>query len=229
MQLHRRLGRPEPRPGEHRQAQVDDGGVERIHGLIQHRGKTAVVGIQEARAMDQPLREVGIDPPVPAFVGVRQGRASNRAPEPAVVELARLRLETGLDVAQALPPGQLRKRHGPILLRTPQGPNATVPLIADHNPLEGGPRQEIHRLSKKGSSRHGRSSAGNDHHEPCPGTHSPTELGKIDTNRNHPQPTDHKDFFEKILRLNRTLVMMCHVSVHGPGRPVAGGARLSRA
>ena len=188
MQLHRRLGRPEPRPGEHRQAQVDDRGVQGIHGLFQHRGKTAVIGIQEARTMDQPLREVGIDPPVPAFVGVRQGRAPNRASEPAMVELARLRLETGLDVAQALPPGQLRERHGPILLRTPQAPNAVVPPITDHNPLECGPGQEIHRLSKKGSSRHGRSSAGNDQHEPCPGTHSPNAPGRsrrAGKNRHH--------------------------------------------
>ena len=81
--------------------------------------RTAVVGIKDAGPIDQPLREVGIDPPVPVFVGVRQGRAPNGVPEPAMVELARLRLETGLDVAQALPVGQLRERHRPILFRTP--------------------------------------------------------------------------------------------------------------
>ena len=32
-----------------------------------------------------------------------------------MVEPARLRLETGLDVAQALPVGELRERHGAIL------------------------------------------------------------------------------------------------------------------
>ena len=63
MHFHRRLGRPEPCPGEHREAQVDGCCVQRLHGLLEHRRKTAVSGIQEACPMDQPLPEVGIDPP----------------------------------------------------------------------------------------------------------------------------------------------------------------------
>ncbi len=89
-------------------------------------------------------------------VGLRQSQTPNGAPEASVTKPARLYLATNLDVAQAFPPSQLRKRHGPISFRTPFAPHTTRSHV-----IQG----SIHGMSKKDPSRHERPSARNDNHE----------------------------------------------------------------
>ena len=155
--FHGPLGGAETGPREDRQAQIDSGGVESVDRLAQHRGQSAVTGVKLARLNDQALREVGVDAPVAALVGVGQGRAPDWRAEADLVKLAGLRRQTGLDVTQALAVGELGERHGSVLLRAPQGPHMMVAAVALDDPVERRPRQEIHGLSEEGLPRHARS------------------------------------------------------------------------
>lgn len=99
---------------------------------------------------DQTLCEVGIDAPVSPGAGIGQGGALDRLPAAHVIELARLRGETDLDVAKALPIGQLGKRHDPIVLSTRQRLDVSVALVAIDDMREGCPGQEVHQLCEQG-------------------------------------------------------------------------------
>ncbi len=74
----------ERRPGKERQTQVDDGRIQGIDRLLQF-DPEGLGGIERARRRDQPLGEVGIDPPVAHLVGMGQGVAGDGAPEAHVV------------------------------------------------------------------------------------------------------------------------------------------------
>ena len=76
------------------------------------------VDVEASRRMDEALREVGMDAPVPDLIGIGQGVARDAAVEPHVIQFRRLRTQAGLNVTQALPVGQLGKRHTAILLGT---------------------------------------------------------------------------------------------------------------
>ncbi len=75
-----------------------------------------VVQVQLAGGVDQGLSEVGVDAPVPRLVGVGRGVARDRSANAHVVELAVLGAQAGLDVAKALPVGQLGERHAAELV-----------------------------------------------------------------------------------------------------------------
>src|SRR5258708_7386098 len=86
--------------------------------------------IQSARGRNQPVGEVSEDAPVARFVGVRQRRARHLAPESQVIEVALQRTETGFDVAQTLPIGQLSEGHRQILIPAAEASHPQVALIA---------------------------------------------------------------------------------------------------
>lgn len=115
MELHGGLGGSKRRPREHREAEIDGGGIQRIDGLVEFK-RQWIVGIEPPRDADEVLGEVGVDAPVAHGVGVRQGVAGNRAAETQMVELEGLRAKTRFDVAQALAPGQLREGKTKILI-----------------------------------------------------------------------------------------------------------------
>jgi len=120
VQLDRRLLLAKARPRKQRQAQIDGGGVQRIRRLLQLHPEP-VLGIESAGDADERIREILIDAPVAAFVGVGQRAASDPAANAQVVELARLRAQAGLDVAQAFPIGQLREHQLARIHRTTPG------------------------------------------------------------------------------------------------------------
>lgn len=62
------------RPREQRQTQIDGRGIERIQAVRQIEAKR-IVNIEWPCDADQDLREIGIDAPVVALVGVGQRRA----------------------------------------------------------------------------------------------------------------------------------------------------------
>ena len=67
-----------------------------------------------------------------------------------MVELRRVDRQAGLDVAQALPVGQLGEGHGPILLGAGKRPNPMIATVPVDGPHESGPWQEVHELGEKG-------------------------------------------------------------------------------
>ena len=97
MELHGGLGGSKRRPREHREAEIDGGGIQRIDGLVEFK-RQWIVGIEPPRDADEVLGEVGVDAPVAHGVGVRQGVAGNRAAETQMVELEGLRAKTRFDV-----------------------------------------------------------------------------------------------------------------------------------
>ena len=70
------------------------------------------------------------------------------APDAHVVELGTLRPEAGLDVAQALPTGQLAKGHAKVLLEAVEGLELVIAAIAPHAMPEGVQGQVVEQLGK---------------------------------------------------------------------------------
>lgn len=106
VELDARLRGAEQGPRKNGQAQVDGGRVKGEHRVVEFQAEV-VVGVQRSRDADQFLRELRVYAPVPPPVGVGQGVARDLAPDAHVVELARMRAQADLDVAQTLPVGQL--------------------------------------------------------------------------------------------------------------------------
>jgi hypothetical protein len=136
------------RPRKDGQTKIDGRRVERIDRIGEIETQI-LVGVQPSRLDDQSLSQFRVDAPVARLIGIGQGRASHRVAEPHGVELGSLRRQAGLDVAQALPVGQLGKRHGSILLGAGQCPHPPIPAIPRDNPCERAPRQKIHELGEK--------------------------------------------------------------------------------
>ena len=106
----------EPCPRKKGKAQVDRRGVEGIHRMVQLYGQW-IVDVEAAGDMNQHLGEVGIDAPVPVFVGVGQ-RVSGDAPANShVVQLRLNRSQAGFDVPKTFPVGQLGEGHAEELIQ----------------------------------------------------------------------------------------------------------------
>src|SRR6266852_5685604 len=116
-------------PRKQRQAQVDGGRIQSVQTLLQI-DANRIAGMQRPGDGDQSLREIGEDPPIMRFVRVGQRRARHLAAESQVVQLALHRTQTGLDVAQTFPIGQLREGHGQILIPAGKSAQPDVALIA---------------------------------------------------------------------------------------------------
>ena len=77
-----------------------------------------MLGIEKASDSNERLGQVGLDA---HRVGIGQGVAGDLATNAHVKELARLRSQTRLDVAQALAVGNLREGHAEILIEAREG------------------------------------------------------------------------------------------------------------
>src|SRR3954454_16447368 len=123
-----RLGRAERGPREHRQAEIDRRGIERIHGIGQFHAEV-FADVECAGLDDQPLGKLEVYAPVARLVGVGQCRACDRHPDAHVIELAGLSPRTHLDIAQALPVGQLREGHDTKLLGATKTARAIITAV----------------------------------------------------------------------------------------------------
>ena len=145
VKLDRPFALSEPSPGKDRQAQIDGRGIQRINGVVEFQTQV-LVGVERAGNPNQRLGEVGIDPPVAVLVGVGQSVARNAAADAHVIELVCLRTQAGFDVSQALPVGQLCKRHGQILVVAGERLDlavSAIPFDASSKRMHG---QVIHHL-----------------------------------------------------------------------------------
>ncbi len=156
MHLHRGLGGAKQRPGKEQQTQVDGGRIQRVSRVLQLDAKV-VARIELACLLDQALGEFGVDTPVSHLVGIGQRRAFDLLPQAHVVELGRLRRQTGFDIAQALAVGELRKGHHPELLAAGKRLHVAVSTTSLDDASESSPRQKIHQLNEQRlASVHGR-------------------------------------------------------------------------
>jgi len=84
VQLHGRLGGEKLRPREHRQAQIDGGRVQSIDGGVQVQAQV-FADVKLSCLGNEPLRQLGVDPPVARLVGIGQCRAPDRVAKAHVV------------------------------------------------------------------------------------------------------------------------------------------------
>jgi len=122
-------------PREQRQAQIDGRGIQRIETVRQVHADR-IVGVEWPGDADQHLREIGVDAPVVALVGVSQRGARYPAAKSHVIQLAVHRAKARLDVAQALPVSQLRECHRQKLVSTREASWVGVTTIKGYAFLE---------------------------------------------------------------------------------------------
>lgn len=129
MQLDRPLGLSELCPGKDGQAQVDGGGVQSIDRLVEFHPEV-FVQIEFAGNRYQCMGQVGVDAPVANFVGVGQSVPRHLRADIHVEELVALSPQTGFDVAQTFPKGQLGKNHAEKLVVTGEVLDLVIPPVA---------------------------------------------------------------------------------------------------
>jgi len=111
-----------------RETQIDRGGIQGVNGLVELQSKVFVC-IQQPGDLDQRVSKIGIDAPIPFFVGIGQGASGDSASYPCVIELGLYGPQACLDVAKTLPIGQLSKGHAEELIETRKASNPLLPSI----------------------------------------------------------------------------------------------------
>ena len=142
VQLHCCFCRAKRRPREHRQAEIDSRGIERIHSIGQLHAEV-LADVERAGLEDQPLGQLEVYAPVAQLVCVSQRRACDRRADAHMIELAGLSPQTDLDIAQALAVGQLRESHDAKLLGATETARPVITAVMIHDAMESLPWQEI--------------------------------------------------------------------------------------
>src|SRR5690606_13949881 len=110
-------------------------GVQSIDGVVELCAEI-LLEVKRASDLNQCLREIGIDPPVAYLVGVGEGVARNASSNAHVVELAALRPQADLDIAQTLPVSHLCKGHAQKLIQAAERFELALPFVTLHAPTE---------------------------------------------------------------------------------------------
>ena len=98
--------------------------------------------------IDQHSGKVGVDPPVPCFVGMAQRITRDDAAHTAMVEFLPERTETRFDIPETFSEGNLGKCQGNELSVTRELFDVTISLIPLDAPAEFRHREKIHELSE---------------------------------------------------------------------------------
>ena len=112
-----------------------------------------LAGVESSCLGNQDLGEIGIDPPVPDLIGIRQGVSRDLPPDAQMIQLALRRPETGLDIPQALPVGELGKRHAEELIPAGEALDLVVAIVAFYTVPEIVDGDEVHQLGEYGATR----------------------------------------------------------------------------
>ena len=147
MQFDPGLGGAEAGPGEDGEAEIDGRGIQGIDGVVQVQTEV-FVGIQRAGDADQNLSEVGVDPPVPDLVGVRERVPRAAAADAHVVQLGAVGAQAEFDIAQAPAGGELSERHTEELVEAGEGLDPAIATVAPDASVEPASWQEVHQLGE---------------------------------------------------------------------------------
>ncbi len=148
VQLDGRLGRTKRCPGNHRQAQVDGAGVERVDRSVEFQPKR-LLGLQGARQANRVLGEVRIDLPWARGIRIGQRVARNSlTTKPHVIQTPNLGAQIDLDIAQRLAVGHLGKGHGEELIQTREVLDLVFAPMVGHTATKRAQRQIEHELRK---------------------------------------------------------------------------------
>ncbi len=138
-------------PRKEGEAQIDGCGIQGISRLMKLESEI-LVHIQLSGHSDQHMSEVGVDAPIPFFVGIGQRAARNSASDSCVIKLGLHSPQTCFDIAKALPISQLSKGHGKELIETRKVSNPILALIPSNVFVEFVSREKTHELRENDSS-----------------------------------------------------------------------------
>jgi len=147
VQLDRSLSGAEARPREHRQAEVDGGGVQGVDRVVEIEAER-LAGVHRTRDVDEHLSEVGIDPPVVGLVGIGQRGPRDLAAEAPVIELALNGAKARFDVAETLAEGQLSKSETKKLIDAGKASEFVIAAVPRNAFVELVGREVIHQLGE---------------------------------------------------------------------------------
>ncbi len=142
---------PKRGPRKKGQTEVDRGRIQSVSrfGDLQ---PEVFVCIQLSGHSDQDMSKVGVDAPIPFFVGIGQRASRNFALEPCMIKLGLQSRQTDFDVPKTLPIGQLSEGHGKELVETRKTSNVILPSIPVNTFVEFVFRKKAHQLGKNNSS-----------------------------------------------------------------------------
>lgn len=138
-------------PRKKRETEVDRGRVEDIGGLVQNH-TDLVSGIKLSCSLDQHLSKIGIDPPIPGFVGFREGTSSDFAPNPCVIEFGLEGTQACFDLAKTFSVSQLSEGHTEKLIEAGKSSDSVIALVSLDTFVEFVFWQKIHELGENNSS-----------------------------------------------------------------------------
>ena len=177
MELDGALALAELGPRKKRQAQVDRGGIEGEDRFLELQADVLVV-VNSPGFGDEPVREIGIDPPIAGFVGVGQVASRNMATDAHVVKPILHGQKTRLDIAEAFPVGQLGESQTQELIETKKVFDFVVPAVTPHVFSEFVHRKESHDL---------RENRGRGVHRSLLGVRKSADYTKLRSNRLRPK------------------------------------------
>ncbi len=138
-------------PREEGETQIDGRGIQGISRLMELESEI-LVHIQLSGHSDQQMSEVGVDPPIPFFVGIGQRASRNSASDPGVIKLGLHSPQACFDIAKAFPISQLSEGHAKELIETRKVPNPILALIPPNAFVEFVLWEKTHELRENDSS-----------------------------------------------------------------------------
>jgi hypothetical protein len=147
MHLDPRLGGAEVGPAEQGQRQIDGRRVQRIDRVLQLDAQV-LADIQPPRLGHQSHGQIAPESPVAVLVRLGQRGTCDGPGESKVVERLGLRVQAGLDIAQAVPPSQLGKDHADELLAASEMASALRRAVSTRKAVECLPVDEVENLGQ---------------------------------------------------------------------------------
>ena len=138
-------------PRKEGETQIDGRGIQGISRLMELESEI-LVHIQLSGYSDQHMSEVGVDAPVPFFVGIGQRAPRNFASDPCVIKLGLHSPQACFDIAKAFPISQLSEGHAKELIETRKVSNPILALIPMNAFVEFVSRKKTHELRENDSS-----------------------------------------------------------------------------
>ena len=120
---------PKRGPRKKGETQIDCGGIQSVSGLVELQSEV-LVHIQLPGDLDQHVSKVGVDAPIPFFVGIGQRASRNSAPDSCVIKLGLHGPQACFDIAKTLPIGQLSEGHTKELIETRKVSTPVFALIS---------------------------------------------------------------------------------------------------
>ena len=116
-------------PGEKRQTEIDGGRIQGIYRLFQFDAE-GVRGVKFSGFRDEDLSEVGINTPIPVLIGIGQGVAGDLSPDAQMIKSGLGCPQTGLDISQTFPVGQLGEGHAEILVPAGEADHLVIAVVS---------------------------------------------------------------------------------------------------